>query len=215
MQFGVKERVMLVDKTKEIAELKKQLQEQKNGYEELVKVNDNKEIEKQEAIKKLKNIEEIIRSIQFRQGMTSKAIRYTRRDLEKLETAQKKLERKNKINDMLSTFPTFLEMVEDKLKVLETKQKLGNKTPLDFEYNSLRQIAKIAELESLEYVRTNGMTDAYKVYGNIKKQYDDEVQYDVELSLTSSSFTKEYGDYAFYAERLISNNDIHEFLGRQ
>ncbi len=75
---------MLVDKTKEIAELKKQLQEQKNGYEELVKVNDNKEIEKQEAIKKLKNIEEIIRSIQFRQGMTSKAIRYTRRDLEKL-----------------------------------------------------------------------------------------------------------------------------------
>ena len=60
---------MLVDKTKEIAELKKQLQEQKNDYEELVKVNDNKEIEKQEAIKKLKNIEEIIRSIQFRQGM--------------------------------------------------------------------------------------------------------------------------------------------------
>ena len=206
---------MLVDKTKEIAELKKQLQEQKNGYEELVKVNDNKEIEKQEAIKKLKNIEEIIRSIQFRQGMASKAIRYTRRDLEKLEIAQKKLERKNKINDMLSTFPTFLEMVEDKLKVLETKQKLGNKTPLDFEYNSLRQTAKIAELESLEYVRTNGMTDAYKVYGNIKKQYDNEIQYDIELSLTNSSFTKEYGDYTFYAERLISNNDIREFLGRQ
>ena len=100
MQFGVREEIaMLVDKTKEIAELKKQLQEQKNGYEELVKVNDNKEIEKQEAIKKLKNIEEIIRSIQFRQGMASKAIRYTRRDLEKLEIAQKKLERKNKINE--------------------------------------------------------------------------------------------------------------------
>jgi len=53
------------------------------------------------------------------------------------------------------------------------------------------------------------------VYGNIKKQYDNEVQYDIELSLNNSSFTKEYGDYAFYAERLISNNDIREFLGRQ
>ena len=104
---------------------------------------------------------------------------------------------------------------EKKKREREVKQKLGNKTPLDFEYNSLRQIAKIAELESLEYVRANGMTDAYKVYGNIKKQYDDEVQYDVELSLNNSSFTKEYGDYAFYAERLISNNDIREFLGRQ
>ena len=60
MQFGVKERAMLVDKTKEIAELKKQLQEQKNGYEELVKVNDNKEIQKQFAIR-----DETLRSLRL------------------------------------------------------------------------------------------------------------------------------------------------------
>ena len=121
----------------------------------------------------------------------------------------------NKFNEMLTQYPNFLDVVEDKLSELEVKQQEGKRLPNEIKIEAITQIAKLRELEQLDYLKRCGMTDEYQVYSNIKLAYNNEVERDIENSFNNGSFSKSYEDFIYLVDDLISNKYIRSYLSRE
>ena len=115
---------------------------------------------------------------------------------------------------MITQYPDFLNIVEDKLSELEAKQQEGKKFPNEIKIEALSQIAKLREFEQLDYLKRCGMTDEFQVYSNLKLAYNNEVERDVENSFNNGSFSKSYEDFEYLAVNLLNNKHIRSYLSR-
>ena len=205
---------MAEDTKTAIAEAKNKLRTLEKDYQLLAKVNDDKEIELQEAIQKQRVIEGVKKDITIKLNRINRETSFTQLKLNKLEIKQHAFDRKKKFNEMLTQYPNFLDIVEDKLSELEAKQQEGKRLPNEIKIESLNQIAKLKELEQLDYLKRCGMTDKYQVYSNIKLAYNNEVQRDIENTFNNGSFSKSYEDFEYLAVNLLNNKFIRSYLSR-
>ena len=205
---------MAEDTKTAIAEAKAKLRSLENDYQHLAKVNDDKEIELQEAIQKQRVIEGVKKDILIKLNRINREADFTNLKLNKLKIKQHALERKNKFNEMLTQYPNFLDIVEDKLSELEAKQQEGKRLPNEIKIESLSQIAKLREFEQLDYLKRCGLTDEYQVYSNIKLSYNNEVERDIENTFNNGSFSKSYEDFEYLAVNLLNNKHIRSYLSR-
>jgi hypothetical protein len=206
---------MADDNKTAIAEAKVKLRSLENDYQHLVKVNDDKETELQETLQKQKVIEGVLKDVHIKLNRINREADFTNLKLNKLKIKQHALERKNKFNEMLTSYPDFLNIVEDKLVELEAKQQEGKRLPNEIKIDALSQIAKLKELEQLDYLKKCGMTDEYQVYSHIKLAYNNEVERDIENSFNNGSFSKSYEDFIYFVDDLMSNKYIRSYLSRE
>ena len=206
---------MADDNKTAIAEAKVKLRSLENDYQHLAKVNDDKETELQETLQKQKVIEGVLKDVHIKLNRINREADFTNLKLNKLKIKQHALERKNKFNEMLTSYPDFLNIVEDKLVELEAKQQEGKRLPNEIKIDALSQIAKLKELEQLDYLKRCGMTDEYQVYSNIKLAYNNEVERDIENSFNNGSFSKSYEDFIYFVDDLMSNKYIRSYLSRE
>ena len=205
---------MAEDTKTAIAEAKAKILSLENDYQHLSKVNDDKEIELQEAIQKQRVIEGVKKDILIKLNRINREADFTNLKLNKLKIKQHALERKKKFNEMLTSYPDFLNIVEDKLVELEAKQQEGKRLPNEIKIDTLNQIAKLRDLEQLDYLKRCGMTDEYQVYSNLKLAYNNEIERDIENSFNNGSFSKSYEDFIYLVDDLISNKYIRSYLSR-
>ena len=204
---------MAEDTKTAIAEAKAKLHSLENDYKHLAKVNDDKEIELQETIQKQRVIEGVKKDIAIKLNRINRETSFTQLKLNKLEIKQHAFDRKKKFNEMITQYPDFLNIVEDKLSELEAKQQEGKRFPNEIKIEALNQIAKLKDLEKTDYLTRCGMTDEYKVYSNLKLAYNNEVERDVENSFNNNgSFSKSYEDFEYLAVNLINNKHIRSYL---
>jgi|ETNmetMinimDraft_28_1059901.scaffolds.fasta_scaffold26556_2 hypothetical protein len=205
---------MAKDNKTAIAEAKNALRSLEKDYQELSLINDDKEKELQETIQKQRVIEGVMKDILIKLNRINRETSFTQLKLNKLEIKQHAFDRKKKFNEMLTQYPNFLDIVEDKLSELEAKQQEGKRLPNEIKIESLNQIAKLKELEQLDYLKRCGMTDKYQVYSNIKLAYNNEVQRDIENTFNNGSFSKSYEDFEYLAVNLLNNKFIRSYLSR-
>ena len=206
---------MAEDNKNAIAREKLQLRSLEKDYQELCLINNDKEKELQETIQKQKVIEGVMKDISIKLNRINREADFTNLKLNKLKIKQHALERKNKFNEMLTSYPDFLNIVEDKLVELEANQQEGKRLPNEIKIDVLSQIAKLKELEQLDYLKKCGMTDEYQVYSNLKLAYNNEVERDIENSFNNGSFSKSYEDFIYLVDDLISNKYIRSYLSRE
>ena len=206
---------MAEDTKNEIAKAKSKLRTLEKDYQLLAKVNDDKEIELQETIQKQRVIEGVKKDIFIKLNRINREVDFTQLKLNKLKIKQHAIDRKNKFNEMITQYPDFLNIVEDKLSELEAKQQEGKRFPNEIKIDTLTQIAKLREFEQLDYLKRCGMTDEYQVYSNLKLAYNNEVERDIENTFSNGSLSKLYEDFIYLADDLISNKYIRSYLSRE
>ena len=216
MQFGVREeRVMLVDKTKEIAEKKKLISDLEKKYAFLEKASANKSEEREKALKTLNNIDSIIRKTHWERENCGRNIARTRKEILTLELRQRQYEREEKIKELQTQYPSFIEIVEAKLSKLEQRQKEGLKLPLEITIDAINHSAKIKQLDTLDYYKANGSTRELQAWQNTKEAYDVKVRQDIEASFNTHSFGSSFEDFSYLAESFINDEHVRAYLGRQ
>ena len=206
---------MAEDNKNAIAEAKNALRSLEKDYQELSLINDDKEKELQETIQKQKVIEGVIKDIHIKLNRINRETSFTQLKLNKLKIKQHAIERKRKFNEMITQYPDFLNIVEDKLNELEANQESGRRLPNEIKIDALSQIAKLKDLEQLDFLKRCGMTDEYQVYSNLKLAYNNEVERDIENTFSNGSLSKSYEDFIYLADDLISNKYIRSYLSRE
>ena len=138
---------MAKDNKTAIAEEKNALRSLEKDYQELCLINNDKEIELQETIQKQKVIEGVLKDVHIKLNRINRDTNFTQLKLNKLKIKQHAIDRKKKFNEMLTSYPDFLNIVEDKLVELEANQESGRRLPNEIKIDALSQIAKLKELE--------------------------------------------------------------------
>ena len=104
-------------------------------------------------------------------------------------------------------------MVGEHLQELEAKQQGGRKLPLEIEVKAEDFKNKLAELDTIDYIKTYGMSPAYQLFRNTKRAYDIKLEEMIESHIGAApSVMFAYEDFVPFAQNFISNTDIRNFL---
>ena len=204
---------MIGDNKKVIVELKQKLGTYEKDYVELQQLNENKQKELQDNRREAHSIEGLITTLetklrQAKQGIGSVSVR-----LHTVEKEQEILERQQQIQQIKSQHLTFLDLVGEHLQELEDKQQQGRKLPLEIEVNAEEFKTKLAALDTIDYIKTYGMSPAYQTYRDTKKAYEEKLEQMIGSHLDGMpSLMFSYEDYVPYAQNFIRNNHIRSYL---
>ena len=204
---------MISDNKKVILELKEKLGTYEKDYVELQQLNQEKENELHERRREVNSIEGLITTLETklkrtRQGIGSVSVR-----LQTVEREQEIFERQQKIQNIKDEHPSFLDLVGEHLQELEVKQQQGRKLPLEIEVNAETFKTKIGELDTIDYIKTYGMSPAYQTFRDTKKAYDNKMEEMIGSHLDGMpSLMFAYEDFVPYAQNFIKNSHIRNYL---